>query len=87
MCTRHQKPVLPLRILPLLLAQGMLDGFGYLTLFAGSGGPGAEIAAVVASTFGVVTVLLAWTVLRERINHVRWTGIVLIFVCVATLSG
>ena len=87
MCFKRERPVLSLRILPLVFAQGLLDGLGYLTLFAGSGGPSAEIAAVVASTFGVVTVLLARVILREQINIVQWTGIVLIFGCVAVLSG
>lgn len=83
--TRH-KPNLPLRILPFLIAQGTLDAGGYLTLFAGSAGEKAEIAAVVSSTFAVVTVLFAWVILKERIRIAQWLGIALISMCVALLA-
>jgi len=72
---------------PFIATQGLLDAGGYLFLFAGSTGPGAEIAAVTASTFGAITTLLAWAVLRERIRAMQWSGIVLVFTCVALLSA
>jgi uncharacterized membrane protein len=76
-----------MRWAPFVAAQGLLDAGGYLFLFAGSTGPGAEIAAVTASTFGAITTLLAWAVLRERIGLVQWSGITLVFTCVALLSA
>ena len=42
-----------------IAAQGTLDGVAYLALFAAAHGPGSVIAAVVASSFAAVTVLLA----------------------------
>ncbi len=50
-------------------------------------GDNAELAAVTASTFGVITVLLAWIILRERINGLQWLGIVLVFGGIVILSG
>lgn len=84
---RGQAPRMTLRWAPFVAAQGLLDAGGYLFLFAGSAGPGAEIAAVTASTFGAITTLLAWAVLRERISLVQWSGITLVFTCIALLSA
>lgn len=76
---------LPLRWWPLLAAQGALDTGAYLALFAGSAGEGAAIAAVTASGFGAVTVLLARVFLKERMTWAQWGGIALIFAGVAVL--
>ncbi len=84
---RRERPALPWRWLPLLTAQGLLDGGAYLAVFAGSPGEGAAIAAVISSGFGVVTTLLGWVFLHERVNLTQWTGIVLVFGSVAVLSG
>jgi drug/metabolite transporter (DMT)-like permease len=73
--------------LPVLTAQGALDTAGYLFLLLGSAGTHPEIAAVAGSTFGAVTTLLAWLVLRERINLVQGFGIALVFVCVGVLTA
>jgi drug/metabolite transporter (DMT)-like permease len=84
---KRKPPRLPVRWWPLLLAQGLLDGGAYVALLAGSGGPGAEIAVVVASTFSAVTVVLAWIVIREAITALQWAGIVGIIGGVAVLSA
>ncbi len=81
-----QKIDLPLRWWPLLVAQGLLDSGGYLALFAGSHGAGSELAAVTASAFGAVTVVLGRIFLREQMTWPQWAGIVLIFAGVAALS-
>lgn len=72
---------------PFLAGQGLLDAGGYLALFAGSGGAGSEIAAVAASGFGAVTVVLARVVLKEPMGWVQWLGVALVFGGVAVLSG
>jgi len=84
---RRRAPGLPVRWWPFLVAQGLLDAGGYIALFAGSQGDNAEVAAVTASTFGVITVLLAWFILRERINRHQWLGIALVFGGIVILSG
>jgi drug/metabolite transporter (DMT)-like permease len=68
-------------------AQGTLDGVAYLALFAAAHGPGSIIAAVVASGFAAVTVLLARLVLREPMSVAQWTGIAMIVIGVGALSA
>lgn len=70
----------------LLGAQGLLDGGGHLLLFLGSHGAHPEVAAVAASTFGAITTLLAYVVLRERVTRSQWGGIAMVFFGVLILS-
>ncbi len=84
---RREAPRVPLRWWPWIALQGLLDGAAYVTLLAGSQGPGAEIAVVVGSVFGVVTVVLARIVLREAMTRPQWGGIAAIVIGVAVLSG
>ena len=84
---RRQAPRIPLRWWPWIGVQGLLDGTAYIALLAGSQGPGAEIAVVVSSGFGAVTVLLARVVLREAMTWMQWAGIAAIVASVAVLSG
>jgi drug/metabolite transporter (DMT)-like permease len=87
LAARRTAPRIPPRWWPAVAGQGVLDTSGYLALYAGSAGVGAEIAAVTASTFGAVTTLLARFLLGERIAALQWLGILLIFAGVAALSG
>lgn len=84
---RRRAPRMPLRWWPWIGLQGLLDGFAYIALLAGSQGPGAEIAVVVGSGFGAVTVLLARIVLREAMTWAQWGGVAAIVAGVAVLSG
>jgi drug/metabolite transporter (DMT)-like permease len=68
-------------------AQGTLDGGAYLALFAAAHGPGSVIAAVVASSFAAVTVVLARVVLREPMSSAQWAGIAMIVAGVGVLSA
>lgn len=85
-CTRREAPMLPWRWWPFVAFQGLCDAGGYLALFAGSHGTGAEIAAVTASTFGAITVILARFIIKERITPAQWLGIVLVFSGVLLLT-
>jgi drug/metabolite transporter (DMT)-like permease len=84
---RRQAPLVPLRWWPWIGLQGLLDGSAYIALLAGSQGSGAEIAVVVGSGFGAVTVLLARVVLREAMTWMQWAGITAIVASVAVLAG
>jgi drug/metabolite transporter (DMT)-like permease len=68
-------------------AQGILDGGAYLALFAAAHGPGSVIAAVVASSFAAVTVVLARVLLKEPMSVAQWVGIILIVAGVGVLSA
>lgn len=81
------RPFIPRAWWPLIAVQGMMDTSGYLFLYQGSYGEGAEIAAVTASGFGAVTTILARIFLKEHMALVQWSGIVCIFVGVAVLSA
>ena len=83
---KREAPSLPFRWWPFLILQGLCDTGGYLALFAGSHGTGAEITAVTASTFGAVTVILARFILKERITAAQWFGIVTVFAGVVMLA-
>lgn len=84
---RQARPAIPIAWWPLIALQGMIDTSGYLFLYEGSYGEGAEIAAVTASAFGAVTTILARIFLRERMPVVQWVGIACIFAGVAVLSA
>jgi uncharacterized membrane protein len=81
------RPVLPARWWPVLALQGLLDSAAYVALLMPAGKPGAEIAVVVASGFGAVTVLLARVILKERMTWPQWAGIAAIVGGVAALSA
>ncbi len=70
----------------MLLAMGLLDTLALgLVMWAG-GFPHAEYAAVAASLFGVVTILLAWALLGERVQAWQWPGIALVFAGIGWLA-
>ncbi len=82
-----RRPI-PLHWWPVLLFQGSIDGGAYLALLAGSRvAEDAHGAVVVASTFCVVPVVLAWVFLREPIGRAQWLAILVIVAGVATLSS
>jgi len=83
----RQRPRLPVRWWPYLVAQGALDCGAYVALLAGSDGPRATIAVVIASAFGAVTILLARVFLRETMNRAQWLGIAAIIAGVMVLSS
>jgi drug/metabolite transporter (DMT)-like permease len=78
---------MPPHLWPVLLAMGAFDAAGIGLVLAASAMPKAEIAQVTASCFGVVTVVLAWVLLREPIPPARWIGMVMIFAGIAVLSS
>jgi len=82
-----QKFSLPPRWWPLIALQGLLDGGGYLAIYAGSTGAEAELAAVVAAGFMAVTVILARLFLGERMTLWHWAGVALIVAGGGALSS
>lgn len=73
--------------LPLIAAMGVLDALALAAVVAAGKLPDAPIAQVVASSLGVVTVLLAVIFLRERLCWPQLAGMALVFTGVAALSG
>jgi len=77
----------PVQWLPFVCLQALLDGLGYAAFLAGARTGAPHIAMVVASTFSVVTVVLAKIVLKEPISRQQWTAIAMIAIGTAALAG
>jgi drug/metabolite transporter (DMT)-like permease len=74
------------KIALLLLVQGGLDVLAYISIAIGSKAPMGVVTIVIASTFGVITTLLARFILTESVSYFQWVGIGLIGVGVSTIS-
>ena len=83
---RDVRVSLPVRWWPLIALQAGLDSCAYVTLFAAGNYPNGEFAAVTASTFGAITVVLARVFLKETISVQQWFGILAIFAGISALS-
>ena len=81
----RQRPSIPARWLPAFALTGSLDIAGILAVNLAAHSEHPVVAGVVASCFGVVTILLAWAILKERIAPLRWAGIAVTFAGVAAL--
>jgi drug/metabolite transporter (DMT)-like permease len=44
-----------------------------------------EFAAVAASTFGIITIILAWLFLKERMTGGQWFGVAVCFLGIGYL--
>lgn len=78
---------LPKPWVPFVGVQAVLDTLGYFAFLAGATTAAPQITMVVASAFSVVTVLLAWIVIREPIGKAQWIAIAMIAAGTAVLSG
>lgn len=56
------------RALPLLIAMGIADGIALLSVLYAGNLPDPQYAAVTPSMFGLLIILLAWLVLKERMS-------------------
>lgn len=70
-----------------LVAVALLDSSGLIALSVGSVYGSVAIAAVLASAFPVVTILLARVRLHERLAWWQWIGVVAILLGVVWISG
>lgn len=63
----------------MLAMMGVADGIALACVLAAGGLPNAQFAAVAASCFGLLTIVLAWAILRERMSAAQWAGCALAF--------
>ena len=84
---QQRLPRIPRRWWPLVALQGLLDSGGYVAVLFGGHGPGSEIAIVIASSFSVVTVVLARLLLKESMSSPQWLGVAAIVAGIATLTA
>lgn len=71
----------------LLALMGVLDATALALVQAAARLPHPEYAAVASSLFGVLTILLAWRFLGERVHRLQWAGIAVVFAGIGVLSA
>jgi drug/metabolite transporter (DMT)-like permease len=71
----------------ILGAMGALDALALTSVLVSGNMPNASYASLAASLFGMVTILLAWVFLRERMTPLQWVGVTLTFIGIAYLGG
>ena len=74
------------RTLPLLMLMGIADGIALLCVLSAGTLPDAQYAAVASSMFGLLTILLAWVFLQERMSLHQWGGCIIAFCGVGYLA-
>ena len=68
-------------VIPLLVVMGLMDALALFCVLSAGGLPDAKFAAVASSVFGLITILLCWAILRERLTLLQWLG------CFASFAG
>lgn len=74
------------RALPLLITMGVADGIALYCVLSAGALQDPQYAAVTSSMFGLLTILLAWVFLKERMTLPQWMGCVVAFVGVGVLA-
>jgi drug/metabolite transporter (DMT)-like permease len=72
--------------LPLIAVMGGLDVLALACVIAAGGTSHPEYAAVASSIFGVITIILCWRFLGERMTAVQWAGVALVFAAIGWLA-
>ena len=62
------------KVLPFLALMGVMDGIALMAVLSAGGLPDAQYASVASSMFGLLTIVLAWLFLRERMSAAQWLG-------------
>lgn len=75
---QRSPPTLDRSWLPFVGAQGVLDTLGYFAFLAGSSTASPHITMILASSFSVITVLLARIFLKEPVAKIQWCAMALI---------
>ena len=70
----------------ILVGMGQLDALALALVTAAATLAYPEYAAISSSVFGVLTILLAWRVLGEKVLALQWFGTAVIFAGIAVLS-
>lgn len=73
--------------LPFLLLMGLMDALAHASIISAGRLENSEYSAIAASTFGMVTILLAWIFLKEPMGKIQWFGVLMAFTGIAYLSA
>lgn len=74
------------KALPILALMGVADGIALLCVVSAVGYANPEYAAVTSSIFGLITIVLAWAILREAMSRTQWLGCAIAFAGIAYLA-
>ncbi len=80
------RPVLRSAPWALLAVMGGCDALALGLVQAAGGLPHPEFAAIAASVFGMVTILLAWAFLKEKMSAPQWFSVALVFAGIGYLG-
>jgi drug/metabolite transporter (DMT)-like permease len=72
--------------LPLIAAMGGLDVLALTCVIAAGGTAHPEYASVASSVFGVITIILCWRFLHERMTGIQWAGVAMVFAAIGWLA-
>lgn len=72
--------------LPWLIAMGVADGIALLCVLSAGRMTDPQYAAVTSSMFGLITIVLAWMILKERMSASQWGGCLVAFCGVGYLA-
>ena len=82
-----QKRILPdVKTVPLLAFMGLMDTVALFCVLSAGGMDDAHFASAASSVFGLVTVLLSWLFLQEKLSLPQWGGVALAFGGIAYLA-
>lgn len=84
---RMGRPVVSREVLGITLATGTLDAAANVTMISAIRSGPLSVASVLGSLYPVVTVLLAFTVLRERVTGLQRIGIVVALAAVVLTAA
>lgn len=74
------------KALPWLVTMGIADGIALMCVLSAGSLPNAKYASVSSSLFGMLTILLAWMFLKERMTAAQWAGCAVAFAGVGYLA-
>ncbi len=86
LAARPALPRLTARHWLLIIAASALDTLAFLSYNTGIATAYVSVVTALASIFSAVTVVLAWLVLRERLAHSQWLGVLGILTGVLLVS-
>ena len=87
MCHRAGQPIPKFGMSKLALFAGVADVTGNMLFVLAQQYTRLDVAAVLASLYPAATVLLAWTLLRQRISGRQWIGLVCCLGGVMLIAG
>ena len=82
-----RQPLMPVRsALPVLMVMGVLDAIAIGAVMLAGSYAYPAFASVAASTFGVLTIILAAVFLKEAVGRIQWVGIIVVFAAIGYLA-